>query len=121
MSVDQKEESLKKATDFRGNRIPKFFSYFERTLKGNETKGKGTHLVGSKLTYADTTLWQIVDGLKFAFPKEMEARATEYPLLFDTFYPGIKEEKWLKEYLNSGKRKPYSMGVFRHYPELDRQ
>ena len=94
---DQKEESLKKATDFRQNRLPKFFSYFERVLKHNESSGQNKHLVGNSLTYA------------------------EFPLLFDTFYPSLKQEAWLKKYLDSKKRKPYSMGVFRHYPELDRQ
>jgi len=90
-------------------------------LKHNESKGKGKYLVGSKLTYADTTLWQIVDGLKFAFPKEMEARQKEFPLVFETFYPGLKSEKWLSDYLKSDRRLQYSMGVFRYYPELDRQ
>jgi len=60
--IDQKEESLRKAKDFRENRIPKYFSYFERVLKGNEAVGKGKYLVGDKLTYADTTFWQVVDG-----------------------------------------------------------
>lgn len=121
MYTDQKEEALKKATDVRETRIPKYLSYFERALKSNETAGKGKYLVGDKITYADTTLWQLVDGLKYAFPKEMEARSKEFPIIYDTFYPGIKSEKWLADYLDSTKRKPYSMGVFRHYPELDRQ
>lgn len=101
--------------------MPKFFSYFERVLKHNESTGKGKFLVGTKLSYADTTVWQLLDGLKFAFPKEMEAKSKEYPLLFGTFYTGIKGEEWLSSYLDSKKRLPYSMGVFRHYPELDRQ
>jgi glutathione S-transferase len=119
---DQKPESLRKATDFRENRIPKFFGFFERVLKGNEDKGgEGKFLVGGKLTFADTTLWHVLNGLKFAFPKEMEAREKEFPLLFGTFYPSVQELPGLKEYLASERRKPYSMGVFRHYPELDRQ
>lgn len=118
---DQKEEALKKSKNFRENRIPKYFSFFERVLKGNEETGKGKYLVSDMLTYADTTLWQVMDGLHFAFPKELEARSNDYPLLFGTFYPSIKEEKHLKEYLASDRRLPYSMGVFRHYPELDRQ
>ena len=89
-------------------------------LKHNETKGKGKYLVSSKLTYADTTLWQVVDGLRFAFPKEMQAREKDFPLIFGTFYPGLKSEKWLSDYLKSERRLEYSMGVFRRYPELDR-
>ncbi|KAF2179033.1 glutathione S-transferase [Zopfia rhizophila CBS 207.26] len=118
---EQKEEALKKAQDFREVRIPKFFGFFERVLKGNEGSGGGKYLVGGKLSYADTTLWQVLDGLKFAFPKELQAREKDFPLLFSTFYPSVKEQSGLKEYLSSNRRQPYSMGVFRHYPELDRQ
>jgi glutathione S-transferase len=117
---DQKDEALKKAKDFRESRLPKFFGFFERLLKCNEA-GQGNFLVGSKLSYADTTLWHVLDGLKFAFPKELEARAKEYPTLFDSFYPSVKEHSGLKEYLASDRRLPYSEGIFRHYPELDRQ
>ncbi|KAF2092322.1 glutathione S-transferase, partial [Saccharata proteae CBS 121410] len=120
---DQKDAALRRATDFRENRLPKFLSYFERLLKGNEEggKGKGRYLVGEGLTVADTTFWQVLDGLFFAFPKEMDARQKDYPLTFDTFYPGVKEEPGIKEYLASDRRLPYSMGLFRKYPELDRQ
>ncbi|KAF3036687.1 hypothetical protein E8E12_004844 [Didymella heteroderae] len=118
---EQKEESLKKAQDFREARIPKFLGFFERVLKGNEEKGQGKYLVGDKLSYADTTLWNVLSGLLFAFPKEMEARKSDYKLLFGIFYDGVKEASGVKEYLASDRRKPFSMGVFRHYPELDRQ
>lgn len=118
---DQKEEALKKAQDFRETRIPKFLGFFERVLKGNEEEGRGKYLVGGKLTYADTTLWHILSGLLFAFPKELEARKKDFPLLFDTFYLSVQEQSGLKEYLASDRRKPFSKGIFRHYPELDRQ
>jgi glutathione S-transferase len=117
---DQKEESVKKAKDFREARIPKFLGFFERVLKGNE-EGQGKYLVGEKLSYADTTVWHVLSGLLFAFPKEMEARKKDYPKLFGTFYPNVQEQSGLKEYLASDRRKPFSMGVFRHYKELDRQ
>lgn len=120
---DQKAESLKKAEDVREYRIPKFLSYFERTLKWNNNKnennGKNKYLVGERLSYADLTVWQVLDGLQFAFPREMEVRSKEFPELLGTFYEGIKEE--LKEYLESSRRLKYSQGVFRYYPELDRQ
>ncbi|ORX99804.1 glutathione S-transferase [Clohesyomyces aquaticus] len=118
---EQKEEALKKAADFREARIPKFFGFFERVLKANKDQGQGKYLVGAKLSFADTTLWQVLDGLKFAFPNELAAREGEFPLLFGTFYPSVKEEKGIKEYLASKRRLPYSQGIFRHYPELDRQ
>lgn len=88
-----------------------------------QSRGQSTppYLVGETLTYADTTVWQVLDGLYFAFPNEMAARRAEFPELFEKFYEGLKERKWLREYLGSERRLAYSMGVFRHYPELDRQ
>ena len=62
-----------------------------------------------------------VRRLLFAFPNELKAREKDYPLIFGTFYPSIKEEPGIKEYLAGDRRLPYSKGVFRHYPELDRQ
>lgn len=117
---DQQAESLKKAADFRQNRIPKFLAFFERVLQAN-AHGHAKFLVGSKLTYADTTLWHVLCGLLFAFPKELTARMPHYKLLFGTFYPSVQEHSTLKDYLASDRRKPFSMGVFRHYPELDRE
>jgi glutathione S-transferase len=78
-------------------------------------------LVGEKLSYADTTLWHVLSGLLFAFPKEMEARKGEFPTLFASFFPNVQEQNGVKEYLASDKRQKFSMGIFRHYPELDRQ
>lgn len=118
---EQKDAALVKSRDFRENRLPKFFSHFERTLKGNHGDGKGKYLVGGSLTYADLAVWQIIDGLYFAFPVEMKARKGEFPDLLGAFYDSVKEESGVKEYLASSRRLPYSQGVFRHYPELDRQ
>lgn len=117
----QKEEALKKAKGFREERIPKFLDYFERVLKGNTKQGEGKYLVGNRLSYADTTLWHVLSGLQFAFPKELEARKKDYPTLFETFYPSIQEGSALKDYLTSDRRLPFGEGVFRNYAELDRQ
>lgn len=116
---DQKDEALKKATDFRENRIPKFFGFFERVLKANEA-GEGKFLVGGKLSFADTTLWHVLSGLEFAFPNEINATKKDYPLLFGSFYENVVQTKGIKDYLESKRRLPFSMGIFRHYPELDR-
>jgi glutathione S-transferase len=116
----QKEEALKKARNFREVRVPKFCGFFERVLKGN-AEGGGKWLVGQKLSYADTTLWHVLSGLMYAFPKEMEARKSEFPTLFGSFYPNVQEQNGVKEYLASDRRQKFSMGIFRHYPELDRQ
>lgn len=59
---EQKEVALAKAEEFREKRLPKYLGFFERVLKGNEEKGKGKYLVGGRLSYADTTVWQSLDG-----------------------------------------------------------
>jgi glutathione S-transferase len=51
----------------------------------------------------------------------MEARKGEFPTLFASFFPNVQEQNGVKEYLASDKRQKFSMGIFRHYPELDRQ
>jgi glutathione S-transferase len=63
----------------------------------------------------------VLDGVSYSFPKEIEARREEFPELFGTFYESVKNEAGLKEYLQSERRMPYSEGIFRYYPELDRQ
>nr|POE88281.1 hypothetical protein CFP56_11510 [Quercus suber] len=120
---DQKGAALAKAADVRAHRLPKFFSYFQRTLLFNQQShgGAGTFLVGDQLTYADTTLWQVLDGLYFAFPREMEVRKKEFGALLEGFYGSFKETPAVKGYLDSDRRLDFGMGVYRHYPELDRQ
>jgi glutathione S-transferase len=122
---EQKEAALAKAKDVRENRLPKFLSYFERVLKHNEKEGggKGRYLVGGKLTFADLVVWQVMDGLGFAFPREMDGRKKEFPDLFGEggFYEGVKGEDGVREYLRSGRRLDYGDGVFRYYEELDRE
>lgn len=112
---------MKRSKDFRENRIPKFLGFFERVLKSNEAEGKGKFLVGGKLSYADLTLWHVLSGLFYAFPKEMGARKGEFPVLTGTFFDSVKEQDGVKRYLASERRKPFGLGVFRQYSELDRQ
>ncbi|KAF9877843.1 putative glutathione s-transferase [Colletotrichum karsti] len=116
---DQKEESKRKAKDYIENRLPKFFGYFERVLKG-KASGDGPWLYGGSLSYADLVLFQCLDGLKFAFPnalKRLEGSG-EYKSLFE-LYDAVKERPKIKAYLASERRQKYKDGIYRHYPELD--
>ncbi|EWC43673.1 hypothetical protein DRE_01560 [Drechslerella stenobrocha 248] len=123
---DQKPEAARAAAVFRAQRIPKFFGYFDRVLRHNKRVTPGAaekpwgYVVGDKLTYADTTVWQMVDGVAFAFPERVQALRDGggYADLF-AFYDGLKSEAWLAEYLGSERRQKYSHGIFRHYEELD--
>ncbi|KWU44921.1 glutathione S-transferase [Rhodotorula sp. JG-1b] len=111
---DQKDEAKRRAADFRSSRLPKFFKHFEDNLQ----RSKSDYLLESGPTYADLCLFQVVDGLKFAFPKRMAKLEPEYPKLMK-LYTSVKEAPRIKAYLESERRQKYSMGIFRHYEELD--
>ncbi|KAI9099843.1 hypothetical protein DFS34DRAFT_684868 [Phlyctochytrium arcticum] len=113
---DQKAEAKRRADDFRANRAPKFLKYFNLTIEGNKA-GK-ERLVGDKTTVADLTLFQVIDGLKFAFPRYMASleKKGDYKHVF-ALHQEIATE--LKGYLGSERRRKFSNGLFRHYDELD--
>jgi len=116
---DQKVEAKKKAEDYIANRLPKFLGYFERVLSG-EASGGGEFLYGGRLTAADLALWQCLDGVKYAFPKAMGRLEKEgkYGKVFE-LYERVKGREKIKAYLASERRQKYSMGIYRHYSELD--
>ncbi|WP_294394131.1 glutathione S-transferase [uncultured Sphingomonas sp.] len=110
---DQTAEAKRRAEDFRTNRIPKFLTWFERILTR-----RGDWLTGDHWSYADLSLFQLVEGLSFAFPRRMArvARDTPRVLALRDAVRGLPE---LRDYLASDRRLPFSDGIFRHYPELD--
>ena len=115
---DQKPEAKRRSADFLATRAPKFLGYFERVLKANKA-GKGKHLVGARLTYADLSLFQIVAGLRYAFPKAMKKLERKYPGVV-AVHDGVAGRSRIGAYLESERRIPFNkMGIFRHYPELD--
>ena len=63
---DQKPEAKARATDFIENRMPKFLGYFERSIEQNREGRK--HLIGDRLSYVDLSLFQVIEGLRYAFP-----------------------------------------------------
>jgi glutathione S-transferase len=115
---DQKPEAKARSADFLKIRAPKYLGYFERVLTGNKA-GKGKHLVGARLTYADLSLFQIVAGLRYAFPKAMKRLEKKYPKVVAVHDAAAARPNILR-YLESARRIPFNqMGIFRHYPELD--
>jgi glutathione S-transferase len=111
---DQKEESARKSKNIREERIPKFLGYFANVLQANSQNGV---LVGSKISYADLAVFQVVDGLQFAFPKRMKAleQKSEYKPVFD-LKKKIEGSEGIAAYLKSDRRQKYSMGVFVRTP-----
>jgi glutathione S-transferase len=115
---DQKPEAKSRAADFLKTRAPKYLGYFERVLEGNRA-GKGRHLVGARLTYADLSLFQIVAGLRYAFPKAMKRLEKRHPNVV-AVHDAVAARPNIARYLDSERRIPFNqMGIFRHYPELD--
>jgi glutathione S-transferase len=107
---DQKPESRRRAADFRKNRLPKFLGYFEAVLK-RETS--------AKITYASLSLFQMVEGLRYAFPGTMKKLERRYPRLIE-LHERVAARPRLAAYLASKRRIPFNrQGIFRHYPELD--
>jgi glutathione S-transferase len=113
---DQKPAARKRTGEFWKERVPKYLGYFERILTNNG----GAWLTGRRLTYADLSLFQIVDGLRYAFPKQMKAFERKIPGLVE-LHDRIAARPNIKAYLASDRRIPFNEdGIFRHYKELDR-
>ncbi|MGC2811439.1 MAG: glutathione S-transferase [Bradyrhizobium sp.] len=112
---DQRGPARKRTDEFWSERAPKYLGYFERLLQGNA----GSYLTGRSASYVDLSLFQIVEGLRYAFPKRMKS--------FERAIPGLVELRDrvaarpnIKAYLASERRIAFNEdGIFRRYRELD--
>jgi glutathione S-transferase len=112
---DQKPEALVYTKHFLAERLPKFLGYFERVLSG----AKGSHMLGRGLSYVDFTMFQLLEGLRFSFPRTMRRVEASYPGLV-ALHDRITARSRIVAYLKSPRRMPFNdKGIFRHYPELD--
>ncbi len=111
----QKAEAARAAKQFREARIPKFLGWFERALAAQD----GAWLAGERWSYADLSLWHLVEGLHYAFPLRMAAILGDYPLT-QALCARVAVIDVLQNYLKSNNRIAFTNeGIFRHYPELD--
>jgi glutathione S-transferase len=113
---DQRGPAKKRSAEFWNERVPKYLGYFEQLLKGSG----GAYVTGRKLTYVDLSLFQIVEGLRYAFPRRMKAFEREIPGL-----AGLRDRVAIrpniKAYLASDRRIAFNEdGIFRRYKALDR-
>ena len=114
---DQKREAKRRAKDFTGERMPKYLGYFERSLRHNSQRS--TYLFGRKYTYVDLSLFQMVEGLRYAFPRAMQRLEKKHPRVV-ALHDQVAIRPRLAVYLASARRIPFNQdGIFRHYPELD--
>jgi glutathione S-transferase len=115
---DQKREAKQRSADFLKYRAPKYLGYFEQVLAENRA-GKGRHLVGGRLSYADLSLFQIVAGLRYAFPKAMRRIEKRHQRVV-AVHDAVAGRTRIAAYLESPRRLAFNEdGIFRHYPELD--
>ncbi len=112
---DQKPEAKRYAEGFLAERVPKYLGYFETALK----KSGGPYLLGRKFSYVDLSLFQLIEGLRYAFPKAMARIERKVPGLV-SLRDRVAARPRVKAYLGSKRRIAFNEnGIFRHYPELD--
>ena len=112
---DQKAAARRAAKAFIAERIPKFLGYFERVLE----RSGSTFLAGRKLSYVDLSLFQIVEGLRYAFPRAMNRTERKFPRVV-ALHDRVAARPRIAAYLASKRRIAFNEdGIFRRYPELD--
>ncbi|NQV57690.1 MAG: glutathione S-transferase family protein [Rhodospirillales bacterium] len=115
---DQKKESKKRAGLFLEHRVPKYLAYFVDVIDCNA--GGDTYLIGDTLTYPDLSMFQLIAGLRYAFPKAMARIEPDYPEL-TALHDLVAARPNIKAYLKSDRRIDFNEnGIFRRYPELDK-
>ncbi len=112
---DQRSEAKRRSGEFWKERVPKYLGYFERLIDGSG----GAYVTGRKASYVDLSLFQIVEGLRYAFPKRMKTFERRIPGLVG-LHERVARRPNIKAYLSSERRIPFNEdGIFRHYKELD--
>ncbi len=112
---DQKPEAKRYSEGFLDERVPKYLGYFETVL----TKSGGPYVLGRKFCYVDLSLFQLIEGLRYAFPKAMPRIERDLPGVVGV-HDKVAARARIKAYLASPRRIAFNeMGIFRYYPELD--
>ncbi len=94
-----------------------YLRWLDRALDSNP-KGRGRWLVGARCSYADLSLFQVIAGLRYAFPNAMARTERRFPRL-GAVHDAVAARSGIAAYLGSGRRIPFNEdGIFRHYAEL---
>jgi glutathione S-transferase len=112
---EQRPAARRRSRDFWRYRVPKFLGYFERVLK----KNGGRFILGHNLSYVDLSLFQIIEGLRYAFPNRMKRFERKIPTLV-AMHDRVAKRPRVASYLASRRRIPFSQwGIYRYFKELD--
>jgi glutathione S-transferase len=113
---EQRPAAKRRTADFWRYRVPKILGYFERVL----ARSGGPHVLGRRLCYVDLSLFQIIEGLRYAFPKRMKRFEKKVPHLV-ALHDRVAKRPRIAVYLASKRRLPFSQwGIYRYFKELDR-
>ena len=113
---EQRPAAKRRTADFWRYRVPKILGYFERVL----ARSGGPHVLGRRLCYVDLSLFQIIEGLRYAFPRRMKRFEKKVPLLV-ALHDRVAKRPRIAAYLASKRRIPFSQwGIYRYFKELDR-
>ena len=114
---DQRREARQRAADFLRSRAPKYVGYFERVLVRNPAGDR--YMIGKTLTYPDLSLFQVVAGLRYAFPRAMARLEKKCPRIV-ALHDRVAARPRIAAYLASARRIRFNEeGIFRHYEKLD--
>ncbi len=112
---EQRPAAKRRTADFWKYRVPKFLGYFEQVLG----KSGGNFLLGRKLSYVDLSLFQIVEGLRYAFPKRIKRFEGKVPRVV-ALHDRVAKRPRIAAYLASDRRIAFSQwGIYRYFKELD--
>ena len=115
---DQKSAAKQRAHNFLSERLPKYLEWLEQVLARNKKSG-GRWLVGANLSYVDLSTFQIIEGLRYAFPNAMKRLEPKIPRVI-ALRDRVAKRPRIAAYLKSKRRQSFNqMGIFRHYEELD--
>lgn len=112
---DQKAEAKIYAGHFLKERVPKYLGYFDDVI----AQSGGRYVLGRRISYTDLSLFQLVEGLRYAFPKAMAKAERKVQRVIEV-HDRVGERDGIKAYVASDRRIAFNEdGIFRHYPELD--
>jgi glutathione S-transferase len=112
---EQRPAAKLRTRDFWRYRVPKFLGYFERIIAASG----GPYVLGRRLSYVDLSLFQIVEGLRYAFPRRMKRFEKKVPRLI-ALRDRIAKRPRIAAYLASKRRIAFSQwGIYRYFKELD--
>lgn len=111
----QRPAAVQAAALFREKRLPQWLAFFAQAL----SSASGPYLFGAQACYVDLSLFQMLEGLEYAFPNAMQTLLAPYSGL-QNLRDCVKHRPRLSRYLASERRLAFNEdGLFRYHPDLD--